>query len=212
MYPERGVNFISKNPQNIHQIIKQVAIQESRFFSIKVEILSDLVEKIQKEVWKDKDYKEILKQLARDRLAFKNIITTRPTKNLSERWLGPVEALRKIGSHEYHLMFPQQWKSVHPLFHVSLLETVKQSGIPNINQFPAPPILVEEQEEWEVAQVLDSKLKRDKLRYLVEWKGFSEYPERTTCQPASNLTNSQDLVKYFFSLYPDNPGLNTSRV
>ncbi|MBW0494568.1 hypothetical protein O181_034283, partial [Austropuccinia psidii MF-1] len=63
--PERGVDFISKNPQNFHQAIKQDGIQESRFFSIKVEILSDLVHKIQKEVWQDKDYKEILKKLAR---------------------------------------------------------------------------------------------------------------------------------------------------
>ncbi|MBW0559458.1 hypothetical protein O181_099173 [Austropuccinia psidii MF-1] len=64
-YPERGLDFISKNPQNFHQVIKQDGIQESRFFSIKVEIFSDLVDKIQKEVWQDKDYKEILKQLAR---------------------------------------------------------------------------------------------------------------------------------------------------
>ncbi|MBW0476829.1 hypothetical protein O181_016544 [Austropuccinia psidii MF-1] len=65
VYPERGVDFISKNPQRFHQIIKQDGIQESRFFSIKVEIFSDLVDKIQKEVWHDKNYKEILKQLAR---------------------------------------------------------------------------------------------------------------------------------------------------
>ncbi|MBW0514430.1 hypothetical protein O181_054145 [Austropuccinia psidii MF-1] len=65
MYPERGVDFISKNSHNFHQVIKQDGIQESRFFSIKVEIFSDLVDKIQKEVWKDNDYKEILKQLAR---------------------------------------------------------------------------------------------------------------------------------------------------
>ncbi|MBW0533099.1 hypothetical protein O181_072814 [Austropuccinia psidii MF-1] len=65
MYPESGVDFFSKNPQNFHQIIKQHEIQESRFFSIKVEIFSDLVDQIQKEVWQDKDYKEILKQLAR---------------------------------------------------------------------------------------------------------------------------------------------------
>ncbi|MBW0495467.1 hypothetical protein O181_035182 [Austropuccinia psidii MF-1] len=65
MYPERGVDFISKNPQNFHQVIKKDGIQESRFFSIKVKIFSDLIDKIQKEVWKDKDYKEILRQLAR---------------------------------------------------------------------------------------------------------------------------------------------------
>ncbi|MBW0553060.1 hypothetical protein O181_092775 [Austropuccinia psidii MF-1] len=65
MYPERGVDFIRKNPQNFHQVIKKDGIQESRFFSIRVEILSDLVEQIQKEVWQDQYYKEILKQLAR---------------------------------------------------------------------------------------------------------------------------------------------------
>ncbi|MBW0572855.1 hypothetical protein O181_112570 [Austropuccinia psidii MF-1] len=65
VYPERGVDFISKNPQNFNQVIKQYGIQESIFFSIKVEIYSDLVDNIQKEVWKDNGYKEILKQLER---------------------------------------------------------------------------------------------------------------------------------------------------
>ncbi|MBW0504543.1 hypothetical protein O181_044258 [Austropuccinia psidii MF-1] len=146
------------------------------------------------------------------RLASKNIKTTRPTKKLSERWLGPFGIINKIGRHAYHLKLPLQWKSVHPVFHVSLLEPGKQSSIPNCNQFPPPLVLVEEQEEWEVAQVLDSKLKRGNLWYLVEWKGFSEDPERTAWEPASNLTNSPDLVKDFHSLYPDKPGPTTSRV
>ncbi|MBW0521914.1 hypothetical protein O181_061629 [Austropuccinia psidii MF-1] len=145
-------------------------------------------------------------------LASKNIKITRPTKKLSERWLVPLEVIKKIGSHAYHLMLPQQWKSVHPVFHVSLLEPVKQSSIPNCHQLPPPPVLVEEQEEWEVAQVMDSKLRRGKSWYLVEWKGFSEDPERTTWEPASNVTNSPDLVKDFQSLYPDKPGPNNSRV
>ncbi|MBW0558405.1 hypothetical protein O181_098120, partial [Austropuccinia psidii MF-1] len=65
VYSERGVDFISKNPQKFHQALKQDEIKESRFFSIKVEVFSDLVDQIQKAVWQEKDYKEILKQLAR---------------------------------------------------------------------------------------------------------------------------------------------------
>ncbi|MBW0515357.1 hypothetical protein O181_055072, partial [Austropuccinia psidii MF-1] len=130
-------------------------------------------------------------------LASKNIKITRPTKKLSERWLGAFEVLKKIGSHAYHLKLPQQWESVHTAFHVSLLEPVKHSTISNQHQLPPPPVLVEEQEEWEVAQVLDSKLKRGKLWYLVEWKEFSEDPERMTWEPAFNLTNSPDPVKDF---------------
>ncbi|MBW0513258.1 hypothetical protein O181_052973 [Austropuccinia psidii MF-1] len=130
-------------------------------------------------------------------LAFKNINTTRPTKKLSERWMGPFEVIKKIGSHADHLKLPQQWKSVHPVFHVSLLKPVKQSAILNQHQFPPPPVLLEEQKKWELAQVVDSKLKRCKLWYLVEWNGFSEDPERTTWEPDSNLTNLPDLVKAF---------------
>ncbi|MBW0482572.1 hypothetical protein O181_022287, partial [Austropuccinia psidii MF-1] len=65
LYPEKVVDFIRKNTQTFHQVIKQDGIQESRFFSIKVEILSDLVERIQTEVFQDKDYKEILNKMAR---------------------------------------------------------------------------------------------------------------------------------------------------
>ncbi|MBW0483617.1 hypothetical protein O181_023332, partial [Austropuccinia psidii MF-1] len=93
-------------------------------------------------------------------LASKNIKITRPTKKLSERWLVPFEVLKKIGSHAYHLKLPQQWKSALPVFHVSLLEPVKQSTILNQHQFPPPLVIMEEQEEWEVAQALDSKIKR----------------------------------------------------
>ncbi|MBW0463514.1 hypothetical protein O181_003229 [Austropuccinia psidii MF-1] len=86
------------------------------------------------------------------------------------------------------------------------MQPVKQASIPNQNQLPLPPALVDEQEEWEVAQFLDSKLKRGKLWYLVEWKGFSGYPEKTTWEPASNLTNSPDLFKDLHTLYPEKPG------
>ncbi|MBW0566295.1 hypothetical protein O181_106010 [Austropuccinia psidii MF-1] len=113
-------------------------------------------------------------------LSSKNIKSTRPTKKLSERWLGPFPILRKVSTHAYHLKLPSQWKSIHPVFDIFLLEPVKTSTIPNRHQEPPPPITIEEEEEWEVSQVLDSKLKRRKLWYLVEWKGLSQDPERSS--------------------------------
>ncbi|MBW0559874.1 hypothetical protein O181_099589 [Austropuccinia psidii MF-1] len=46
VYPERGVDFISKNPQNLHQVLKQNEIKESRFFSIRAYVFSDLADQI----------------------------------------------------------------------------------------------------------------------------------------------------------------------
>ncbi|MBW0528021.1 hypothetical protein O181_067736 [Austropuccinia psidii MF-1] len=88
-------------------------------------------------------------------LSSKNIKSTRPTKKLSERWLGPFPILKKVSTHAYHLKLPSQWKSIHPVFHISLLEPVKTSKIPNRHQEPPPPIIIEEEEEWDVSQILD---------------------------------------------------------
>ncbi|MBW0501582.1 hypothetical protein O181_041297 [Austropuccinia psidii MF-1] len=66
-----------------------------------------------------------------------------------------------------HSFLPSQWKFIHPVFHISLLEPVKTSTIPNQYQEPPPPIIIEEEEEWEVSQVLESNLKRGKLWYFV---------------------------------------------
>ncbi|MBW0469319.1 hypothetical protein O181_009034 [Austropuccinia psidii MF-1] len=95
-------------------------------------------------------------------IASKIIKTTRPTRKLSERFLLTFEALKKIGRHAYHLKFPEQWQ----------------------------PVTVEEQEEWEVAQVLDSNLKRGILWYLVEWKGFNEDPESKTWEPEPKILST----------------------
>ncbi|MBW0574991.1 hypothetical protein O181_114706 [Austropuccinia psidii MF-1] len=79
-------------------------------------------------------------------LSSKNIKSTRPTKKLSEGWLGPFPILKKVSTHAYHLKLPSQWKSIHPAFHISLLEPVKKSTISNRNQEPPPPSIFEEEE------------------------------------------------------------------
>ncbi|MBW0508727.1 hypothetical protein O181_048442 [Austropuccinia psidii MF-1] len=144
-------------------------------------------------------------------LSSKNSKSTRPTKKLSERWLGPFSILKTVSTHAYHLKLPSQWKSIHPVFHISLLEPVKTTTISNWHQEPPPPIIIVEDEEWEVSQILDSKLVRRKLWYLVEWKGFSQDSERSTWEPTENLKNCPELVKYFHSLYPDKPGPNSPK-
>ncbi|MBW0560381.1 hypothetical protein O181_100096 [Austropuccinia psidii MF-1] len=71
-----------------------------------------------------------------------------PPKKLSERWLGPFPILKKVSTYAYNLKLPSQWKSIHPVFHISLLEPVKKSTIPTRHQDPPPPITIEEGEEW----------------------------------------------------------------
>ncbi|MBW0540604.1 hypothetical protein O181_080319 [Austropuccinia psidii MF-1] len=119
--------------------------------------------------------------------------------------------IHKVGTHAYHLKLPSQWKSIHPVFHISLLEPVKKSKIPNWHQESPAPIIIEEEEEWEVSQILDSKLKSAKLWYLMEWKGFSQDSEISNWEPTEKLNNCPEPFKDFRLLYPDNPGPNSSK-
>ncbi|MBW0489490.1 hypothetical protein O181_029205 [Austropuccinia psidii MF-1] len=80
-------------------------------------------------------------------LSSKNIKSTSPTKKLFERLLGPFPILKKVSTHAYHLKLPAQSKSIHPVFHIYLLEPVKTSTIPNWHQEPPPPITIKEEEE-----------------------------------------------------------------
>ncbi|MBW0494666.1 hypothetical protein O181_034381 [Austropuccinia psidii MF-1] len=203
MFIRRGEDSIRDNPMNFQQLIKQDEFQPSGYSAVKVESFSNLIDSIQKALWQDSQYSSILQYL--------NIKSTRPIKKLSERWLGPFPILKKVSTHAYHLKLPSRWKSIHPVFHISLLELVKTSKIQNWHQEPPPPITIEEEEEWEVSQVLDSKLNRRKLWYLVEWKYISQDPERSTWEPAENLKNCLEPVNDFHSLYPNKPGTHSSR-
>ncbi|MBW0574297.1 hypothetical protein O181_114012 [Austropuccinia psidii MF-1] len=65
VYPERGEDFISKNPMNYQKIIMQDKIQASNLFEVKVESFSSLIDSIQKALWQDFQYKSILQDLGK---------------------------------------------------------------------------------------------------------------------------------------------------
>ncbi|MBW0488728.1 hypothetical protein O181_028443 [Austropuccinia psidii MF-1] len=82
------------------------------------------------------------------RISSKSIRST-TTKKLSERWLCQFPILKEVSNNSYQLKLQDQWKSSHPVFHISL-KPVKTSTIPNRHKEPPPPIIIEEEEKLEV--------------------------------------------------------------
>ncbi|MBW0547918.1 hypothetical protein O181_087633 [Austropuccinia psidii MF-1] len=107
-------------------------------------------------------------------LSSKNIKSTRHTKKLSEKWLVPFPILKKVSTHAYHLKLPSQWKSIHPVFHISLLEPVKTSTIPNWHQEPPPPFIIEEKEECQMSKE-DQAILMSYVNLLPAMKFFSKF-------------------------------------
>ena len=135
--------------------------------------------------------------------------TTRPSKKLSERYLGPYEIIAKAGSRSFTLRLPDNMHAVHPVFHVSTLEPSVPNTIPNREQPPPPPVIIDGEPEYEISEILDSKLDkryRCKLQYLVKWLGYENTDEERSWISATELDHASDIVADFHKSYPDKPG------
>ena len=133
----------------------------------------------------------------------RHIKTTRPCEKLDYRRLGPFRIIRKINDVAFLLYIPPQLR-IHPVFHSSLLEPYQESTIPGRITQPPPKIELEDGPECEVATILDSKIVRNKLYYLVDWLEYS--PIERTWEPIENVTNARALLEDFHRQYPDKPG------
>ncbi len=97
----------------------------------------------------------------------RHIKTTWPSTKLDYKKLGKFKIIQKVSSYAYKLDLPPSMK-IHPVFHISLLEPVATDPLPGQVQPPPPPICVDNQEiEYEVDEIVDSKVVGKNLKYLV---------------------------------------------
>jgi hypothetical protein len=132
----------------------------------------------------------------------RNVTTTAPTKKLADRRLGPFKIVEKISDLNYKLKLPKSMK-IHPVFHVSLLYPVTPDTIPGRFKPPPPPIEVRGREEWEVEEILDSRLCRGRYEYLVKWRGFPS--SENSWEPVENVENAPQIIARFHELHPGAP-------
>ncbi|HEV7736863.1 MAG TPA: hypothetical protein VGO47_05745 [Chlamydiales bacterium] len=90
-----------------------------------------------------------------------------------------------------------------------MLEPSTPDTIPERIQPPPPPVEVDGEIEFEIAEVVDSKIdKRRKvqLQYLVHWAGYENDPEEFLWLPVNELAHAQEILTDFHKAYPDKPG------
>ena len=77
---------------------------------------------------------------------------------------------------------------IHDVFHVSLLRATKPDEFGREPLRPEPVVTPDQEEEYEVAQIINSRKHRGRIQYLVRWKGYG--PEDNTWEPVANLKKS----------------------
>ena len=115
----------------------------------------------------------------------KHYKSDRPSKKLDHQKIGPFQIKEQVG-HAYRLDLPPTMK-IHDVFSPDKLRRAADDPLPGQTQEPPEPIVINDDEEWEVEQVLDSRLHYRKLQYHVKWIG---YDEDQTWYPALNFIGS----------------------
>jgi hypothetical protein len=133
-----------------------------------------------------------------------NISTDRPSRKLDDRRYGPFPIVAKVGERAYKLRLPPTWRRIHPVFNTVLLRPARPSTSP-LQQAPAPPppVITEGEEEYEVEMVLDSRMRRGTLQYLVKWVGYPR--EENSWVKEKDMGNARRKVQEFHQRSPGAP-------
>src|SRR5215471_1786147 len=102
-----------------------------------------------------------------------DINTTRPSRKLSHCFLRPYPVEQAVGKNAYRLRLPPSMRLIHPVFNVVKLLRAPVNPIPGRRPAPPPePEIINGEPEYEVEQILDSRIFRQRLQFLVTWKGY----------------------------------------
>lgn len=127
---------------------------------------------------------------------------------LKEKFIGPFKIIGKLSNVSYRVELPIKYQ-VHNVFHSSLLKSSHENDsrlfpnrtITNVQPPAVKSVNNEEEDEWEIEKLLDRRRKRNRLEYLVRWKGWSsEYDEWKT---VDLLKNARRLMQDYDQANPD---------
>jgi len=105
-----------------------------------------------------------------------------------------------VSPYAYEIDFPPTLKH-HRVQPVSLLDPADADPLPGQQNDPPPPVIVDAEEEDYLEQVLDARIFRWRLQYLVKFVG-DDQPE----WKAAEEVNELEAVDLFHERYPAKPG------
>ena len=135
-------------------------------------------------------------------LSSRNVKSTRPCKDLEDKQLGPYQVIGHAGT-SYRLQLPISMK-IHNVFSPKLLRPYASDPLPGQQQDPPRPVIIDDEEEWVVDDILDSRRYRGRLQYKVKWHGLDRDNDWYYADK-DEFEGSKEVVDEFHKRYPQKP-------
>ena len=133
----------------------------------------------------------------------KDLKTDRPSKKLEDKRYGPFTITKVIGPNAYKLQLPSTMK-IHPVFNTVRLRPFIPDTIPGrVVDTRPPPVIIDDEPEYNIEYLKNSRIYRGKLQYLVKWEGYPH--KKCTWEPVDALHRAGDAITEFHRKHPSAP-------
>jgi hypothetical protein len=120
----------------------------------------------------------------------KNIISIKLFKKLNYKYYDFYTICESINKISYKLNFSSIMKEIHDVFHVFLLKLANEKD-DETSSF----IWVEDEKQWEIEEIVDKRIKKNKTSYLVKWLEYSHSNNEWVKE--EDMNNVKKTIKKF---------------
>ncbi len=149
-----------------------------------------------------------------------NLHLPRPKKKLDDKRVSPFTIIDKARATAYKLKLLPHWK-IHPHFNEKLLTPYVPPAFPNQEApLPPPPDLIDDEEEYEIEEILDSKpctirggqgkKSYQVIDYFVKWKGWTH--EHNSWVHDSEMGNAQEAIEEYEQRISNARRINVAKI
>ncbi len=100
----------------------------------------------------------------------RNIITARSFKKLNDKMLDSFQIIESVDSF-YKLKLSETMR-IHDVFHSELLHSVVDDSLSDQKNESSKSIVINDEDEWEIDDILNFRRYRRWLQYQVKWKSY----------------------------------------